>query len=457
MKKRMISLLLAMALCLSLLPVMAMAAADKIKVTEATYYDSRALESITVSFYWPGGMAPANCQLVLMTKKLSTEGYGSYGDYTDCGRYGTSYTSVANAQENNSDFGIIDWTNGSQHVVAGNTYSMSITFNDGDITTVGEETYFLYLWTTYGGHCYPDNMLCAIRVKDGKLEYKAAKDNKVDDESDSGYFEPGQGGSEIEPDTRTVTFDMNDGSGTVTTKTVENNKAVDKPEDPTRDGYTFAGWYKDAACSEAYAFTAPVTENITLYAKWTKDEQPAPELPWWAGLLPALDDELPFTDVRDGDWFYDDVRYVYGSGLMNGTSATKFSPNASTTRGMVLTILARMEGVNTSGTPWYAAGRDWAVANGISDGTNMEAAVTREQLAAILYRYASFKGRDAATLERELSAFADAGSVSGWAVEAMQWAVGTGLISGSNGLLRPQSNASRAEVAAILARLCEQL
>ena len=447
MKKRMISLLLALTLCLSLLPVMAMAAADKIQVTEATYYDSRALKSITVSFYWPGSMADARSQLVLMEKKLVEGNYTNFGDHR--------YSSFAAAQEDTS-LGIKSFTE-LNDVRSGNTYNWTITFEDGVIPADSSTIYYLYLWTTWGT-CYPDNMFCAIRVKDGKIEYKKAVDDQVNENEDSGYVKPGQGGSEVDPDeTWTVKFDMNDGSGTVTSKTVENNKAVDKPEDPTRDGYTFAGWYKDEACSEAYDFTAPVTENITLYAKWTKDERPAPELPWWAGLLPALDDELPFTDVQDGDWFYDDVRYVYGSGLMNGTSATKFSPNASTTRGMVLTILARMEGVNTSGTPWYAAGRDWAVANGISDGANMEAPVTREQLAAILYRYASFKGRDAATLERELSAFADADSVSGWAVEAMQWAVGTGLISGSNGLLRPQSNASRAEVAAILARLCEQL
>ena len=229
---------------------------------------------------------------------------------------------------------------------------------------------------------------------------------------------------------------------------------------PTRDGYTFTGWSGtelDGEANMTVTIPARSTGNREYTAHWKQNVKPAPDLPWWAGLLPALDDELPFTDVQDGDWFYDDVCYVYKNGLMNGTSATKFSPSASTTRGMVLTILARMEGVNTAGTPWYAAGRDWAVANGISDGTNMEAPVTREQLAAILYRYASFKGRDAATLEREPSAFADAGSVSGWALDAMRWAVGTGLISGSNGLLRPQSNASRAEVAAILARFAEYI
>ncbi len=97
-------------------------------------------------------------------------------------------------------------------------------------------------------------------------------------------------------------------------------------------------------------------------------------------------------------WYYDGVKFVCGKGLMNGTGANRFSPNANTTRGMILTILARIEGVDTSGTPWYAAGQKWAMANGISDGTNMEGEITREQLAAMLYRYAKLKAMMSALL-----------------------------------------------------------
>ena len=249
----------------------------------------------------------------------------------------------------------------------------------------------------------------------------------------------------------TVSIVTDDSSDPDTMNAVYGNP-IDKPAVPTKDGYKFDGWYTDPECTMPYDFETKVTEPVTLYAKWTKDEQPAIDLPWWAGLLPVLDDELPFADVNAGDWFYDDVRYVYENSLMHGTGAAEFRPNAAVTRGMVLTILARNEGVDTSGTPWYAAGRDWAVANGISDGTNMEAPVTREQLAAMLYRYASFKGRDAAAPERDLSAFPDADSVSGWALEAMRWAVDANLISGSNGNLRPQGTATRAELAALLSR-----
>ena len=183
-----------------------------------------------------------------------------------------------------------------------------------------------------------------------------------------------------------------------------------------------------------------------------------PEFPSWITALPALDGskKLPFTDVWRGDWYYDGVRYVFDNDLMNGTSGTVFSPNAATTRGMIVTILARMDGVNTSGTPWYEAGREWAMRNGISDGTNMEGKITREQLAAMLSRYAALKNRDVSAIA-SISAYADASSVSNWAVNAMRWAVGEGLIQGSNNHLRPQSNATRAEVATILMRFCELL
>ena len=183
-----------------------------------------------------------------------------------------------------------------------------------------------------------------------------------------------------------------------------------------------------------------------------------PEFPSWITALPALDGskKLPFTDVWRGDWYYDGVRYVFDNDLMNGTSGTVFSPNADTTRGMIVTILARMDGVNTSGTPWYEAGREWAMRNGISDGTNMEGKITREQLAAMLSRYAALKNRDVSAITG-ISAYADASSVSSWAVNAMRWAVGEGLIQGSNNSLRPQSNATRAEVATILMRFCELL
>lgn len=168
-------------------------------------------------------------------------------------------------------------------------------------------------------------------------------------------------------------------------------------------------------------------------------------------------DNLPFTDVTSGSWYYDGVKYACDNGLMNGTSSNAFSPNADTTRSMIVTILARMEGVNTSGgVTWYTAGRAWAMENGISDGTNMEGKITREQLAAMLYRYAKMKGYDVSA-SASLSGYTDASGVSGWAKEAMQWAVGSGLIQGSGNALTPQANASRAQIATILMRFAQSI
>lgn len=163
-----------------------------------------------------------------------------------------------------------------------------------------------------------------------------------------------------------------------------------------------------------------------------------------------------FTDVPAGSWYEEAVNYVHEKGLMNGTSKNSFSPNANTTRGMIVTILARVEGVNTNGTPWYAAGQKWAMDNGISDGTNMPGVITREQLATILYRYAKQKGYDVSK-SAALTAFSDADKVSGYAAEAMQWAVAEGLLQGSNGKLDPQGSATRAQVATILMRFMEKI
>ena len=158
-----------------------------------------------------------------------------------------------------------------------------------------------------------------------------------------------------------------------------------------------------------------------------------------------------FVDVAKSDWFADAVAYVTDKGLMNGTGSDTFSPNASTTRGMLMTVLARYAGEDTTGgSPWYQKGMNWAKAKGVSDGTNPEVNITREQLVTMLYRYAGSPKANGS-----LDSFSDAASVSSYAVNAMQWAVANGIVNGSNGKLNPQNNATRAEVAAILMRFCE--
>ena len=210
---------------------------------------------------------------------------------------------------------------------------------------------------------------------------------------------------------------------------------------------------KLVACKEAYD---------KLNDKPNPPTPPTPPTPSKPTTPSKPKDDKPttgasFTDVPSGSWYADAVNYVSEKGLMNGTSKNSFSPNATTTRGMIVTILARVEGVNTNGTPWYAAGQKWAMDNGISDGTNMTGEVTREQLAAILYRYAKLKGY-ATSKSNKLDSFKDADKVSSWAVEAMQWANAESLINGkSNSMLDPQGKATRAETAAILMRFMENI
>lgn len=163
----------------------------------------------------------------------------------------------------------------------------------------------------------------------------------------------------------------------------------------------------------------------------------------------------PYGDVQPGDWFFGAVQYVTENGLMNGTG-NGFEPNLATSRAMIWTILARMSDVNTASSgEWYAVAQQWAIANGVSDGTMPNGTITREQLAAMLYRYAVSKGMVKGPATADLSVFADANSVSSYAVEAMQWAVSTGLIGGMDGKLNPQGSATRAQVATMLMRFAE--
>ena len=166
---------------------------------------------------------------------------------------------------------------------------------------------------------------------------------------------------------------------------------------------------------------------------------------------------FPFTDVKSGDWFYDAVAYVYANGLMDGTSATTFEPNANMTRAMVWAILARIDGETVTGADWASAARTWAMASGVSDGTDPNGHVTREQFATMLYRYAAAKGYDVSIGEStNILSYADFASISEYAIPAMQWACGSGIVTGvTDSTLEPQGTATRAQCAAMLMRFIE--
>ena len=226
---------------------------------------------------------------------------------------------------------------------------------------------------------------------------------------------------------------------------------------PTWRGYTFIGWYSDRSLtnkvSEVY-----LTRDLTVYAGWRVDENPSTG-------------ENPFTDVSEKDWFFDDVLFVYDYGLMVGTGKTLFSPHETVTRGMMATILWRMEGspipkgknrfTDVEDGKRYADAITWTAENGIfadydKDRFKPDDPITREQLAAIFYRYADYKGYDL-TVKGNLDKFKDADEITDYAKTAMQWAVGSDLVKGKSGaLLDPQGKATRAEIAAMLHRFIEK-
>ena len=182
------------------------------------------------------------------------------------------------------------------------------------------------------------------------------------------------------------------------------------------------------------------------------------------GVSYAKADETPskttFNDVSANDWFASAVDYVTGKGMMNGTADNTFSPKANTTRGMLMTVLARHAGEDTTGgSVWYEKGMNWAKANGVSDGTNPQVNITREQLAAMLYRYAQNKKYDVSVGEdTNILSYTDAQTISQYAIPAIQWACGAGVMNGKSGSkLDPKGYATRAEVAAMLMRFCENV
>ena len=171
--------------------------------------------------------------------------------------------------------------------------------------------------------------------------------------------------------------------------------------------------------------------------------------------IKILDNSMSFADIG-GHWANDAVTFVSARGLFYGTKGNIFSPDAEMTRGMLVTVLARYADADTEGgATWYEKSVAWAVANGLSDGTNLDGGITREQLAAIMYRYAMLQGK-LSGIGADLQVYTDADSISDWAVDAMSWAVGAGLIKGvAPATLDPQGSASRAQVAAIFMRYAE--
>ena len=271
------------------------------------------------------------------------------------------------------------------------------------------------------------------------------------------YQAPSHGGSGSSggsaSTTYTLTFETNGGNA-ISKVTKNKGTTIDLAQyAPTKSGATFEGWYADKGLTKKIT-SVKLDANTTVYAKWTE----------------APVSGLPFGDVKSADWFYNDVKYVYEKGMMAGTAADVFAPNATTTRAMIVTILYRLEGspavtgtsafVDVPAGQWYTDAVNWAAANQIVNGTSATTfapndSITREQMAAILYRYAQYKGYDV-TKKADLSGYSDNGQVSAYAKDALAWANAAKLINGvTNTTLAPQGNATRAQVSAILHRFCD--
>ena len=269
----------------------------------------------------------------------------------------------------------------------------------------------------------------------------------------------GGGGGSRKPSVTyyTLHFETNGGSAITDMREANNTHLSLTKYVPTRHGYTFIGWYSDHNLTNQVSEVS-LTKNMTVYAGWRADENPDIVV-------------NPFTDVSEKDWFYNDAMFVYKNGLMLGTSKTLFSPHGTVTRGMMATILWRMEGslapkgensfTDVEAGRWYADAITWTAENGIFAGYSKDKfgpddPITREQLTAIFYRYADYKGYKL-TVTGNLDKFEDADKITDYAKTVMQWAVGNGLIKGkSETLLDPQGTATRAEIAAMLHRFVEK-
>ena len=269
----------------------------------------------------------------------------------------------------------------------------------------------------------------------------------------------GGGGGSRKPSVTyyTLHFETNGGSAITDMREANNTRISLTKYVPTRQGHTFNGWYSDRSLTNQVSEVS-LTKNMTVYAGWRADENPDIVV-------------NPFTDVSEKDWFYNDAMFVYKNGLMLGTSKTLFSPHGTVTRGMMATILWRMEGslapkgensfTDVEAGRWYADAITWTTENGIFAGYSKDKfgpddPITREQLTAIFYRYADYKGYKL-TVTENLDKFEDADKITDYAKMVMQWAVGNGLIKGkSENLLDPQGTATRAEISAMLHRFIEK-
>ncbi len=272
----------------------------------------------------------------------------------------------------------------------------------------------------------------------------------------------GGGGGGISGTTSyTVKFNTNGGSQ-VANQSVDRNDKVEMPDSPTKDGYIFDGWYTNDALTTAYNFESPVVKGFTLYAKWKEDSSSSAnnhkDCP-----------SLAFRDLDITSWYHYDTDFVIENDIFKGVGTNTFAPNGNITRGMMITVLYRAENepevdkdftfTDVDKDAYYAKAVAWGQKNGIIKGYSEtkyapEQDITREQIAAIMHRYAQYKGYNVSVGENtNILSYDDFENISEYAIPAMQWAVGSGMIKGRTAsTLNPKDNAIRVEIAAMLHR-----
>ncbi|MBQ2840996.1 MAG: InlB B-repeat-containing protein, partial [Oscillospiraceae bacterium] len=267
----------------------------------------------------------------------------------------------------------------------------------------------------------------------------------------------------------TIKFETNGGT-TVANKSVTRNAKLAEPTAPTKDGFKFDGWYTDKELKTAYDFDTKVTKSFTLYAKWTEIEKEPENEPDNTDKHNCPSEV--FDDLDVNAWYHEDIDYALDNGIFKGVTEKEFAPNNNLTRAMMVTVLYRAEGepaVNSSipfadvdKGAYYANAVIWGQQNGIIKGYSEtefgpDDKITREQIAAIMHRYAQYKGYDVSIGENtNILSYDDFDSISEYAIASMQYACGSGLMKGKTAsTLNPKDNATRAEIAAILHRFIE--
>lgn len=278
--------------------------------------------------------------------------------------------------------------------------------------------------------------------------------------------------TESSPTEYTISFDVNGGNGTIASQTTSGHKLTSLPNATRSGSYSFVGWFTAASGGTEITLTYEFTADTTVYAHWTYTGSSGTG----GGTTPTTPTQpaapkLPFTDVSEDDWFYADAAYLYEKGVMKGTADETFAPSRSVTRGQLAAALYRMAGepavtakaafTDVPADYWCAAAITWAAENGVvtgyGDGGFRPAdAVQRQELAAMLFRFAVYQGMSAVTLQESLAPFADKDAVAAYAVPAMNWAVGQGILQSKDGSLLPQAPVDRAQLAAMLRRYLEK-